>query len=1048
MNKMIEWFARNTVAANLLMVGIFLSGIVGYTQMEREMFPTIGVNYLGIDVSWPGASPTEMEEQVIVRVEESISDLDNIDRIMGRIGQGYGNVTLEVNPKADFYQVLNDVRQRVDGIAGLPRDIEPPRVTQYFARNEMFRIAVHGDLNEQERSRLAEVLRREVAELPAVSIVELFGVRREEVSVELSDTAMQRYRLTFTDVADAIRENSMNVSAGTIRSEAGDLGLRVSNLADNSEDFGNIIIRQTADGGTIYLRDVATIIDGFEDQPILATMNGDPAVLLQVMTSERNDVVKASNSIKDWITEREPTLPKGAKLTVWQDNAIPYQGRMDTISNSAIYGLILVLVILLLSLRPKVAVWVSIGIATAYAGAFILLPSAGISLNMLSTFAFLLVLGIVVDDAIVVGESIHSESQKTGGGLTAAVLGTQLVAKPVIFAVLTTIIAFMPWLFLTGPQTEFTRQITMVVVTALSFSLIESLLILPAHLNNMKPRENMGRFSQFQKRIADSIIMVAHRYYRPIGQWAVRRRYLTFAIFISVLIVGFGGVMGNFVKFSFDPEIEGDQVYVNIALPDGTPYSRAEEILAHVQTAQVALNEEMNAELGEGKKLIENWYTRSRRDSVIAILALASPDDRNNISSKTIALRLNELIGEIPDAQSVTVNYQLDDNDSPGFELSVRHTDLEVLRQASHELKEKLRTYDAVRVAYDDLQTAGEEIRLSLKPGTEKLGLTLNDVTSQVRQAYYGLEVQRLPRSGQDVRVMVRYPKDERYNIDSLSTFRIRTNDGREVPLMAITDMEYAPGIKEIRRYNRRRSARISAQLTGEQRDDITKDLEESFYPDWVEKYPGLQHGPIGQAEGQAEFLAEITGLYIMALFIMYATLAIAFRSYYQPMLIMVAMPFAVVGAIFGHMVTGTAMNIFSYFGVAAAIGVVVNDNLVLVDYCNRLRERGMPALDAMVEAGVVRFRPILLTTITTMIGLTPMMMEKSIQAAFLQPIVIALVFGVFIAFFITLMLVPSMYAIGDDFSRWAGIAKQAVKRFIVEKLLRRPGRPSPTQAE
>ncbi|WP_346836678.1 efflux RND transporter permease subunit [Microbulbifer sp. SAOS-129_SWC] len=1020
MNRLIEWWARNSVAANLAMVGIFVAGLIGFSSMEREMDPQVRFPGLEIDVSWPGAAPEEVEQQIVARIEESVSDLDNIEWVRSTSSEGQGQVYILAESNVDFSRFMNDVKIRVDGISSFPRDIEPPQVHQWVNREEFIRVAVHGDLSEKKLKRLAEQLRREVATLPAISVVELFGTRMEEVSVEVSEQSLRRYGLTFQEVADAILGSSLNQSAGTVRTEAGSYQIKVRNQANSAQDFSGIIVRQTAGGGTIRVGDVAHVVDGFEDNEILATLNGEPAVLLQVMSTETMDIVTASKSIHKWIAERQKTLPVGAKLTLWTDNAKEFKSRLNTIGTSAFEGLILVLLVLVLSLRPKVAFWVAMGIATAYAGAFVLLPSMGVSLNMLSTFAFLLVLGIVVDDAIVVGESIHSESHNPehrgpGGGLKAAVLGTQLVAKPVIFAVVTTIFAFLPWIFISGSTSEFTRHITWVVILALVFSLIESLFILPAHLSHMKPRTKLGRFGRVQKRIADGIVHFAQTYYRRIGQWAVDRRYLTLSIFVAVLMIGFGMFGSGWVKKSFMPDIESDQIIVNVVMPEGAPYSRALEVLAQLQSAEKKLESEVNQRTDGKSSLIENWYTRSRRDSVMAIVQLAPPEERD-MSAKQAALRLRKLLGDIPDAKEVSVQYSLNNN-GPGFELSIRHPDLDVLRRATADLEDQLRTYTSLYDVRNNLEGASEEIRIELKPGAEKLGLTLAAVNRQVRQAYFGEEVQRLPRAGQDVKVMVRYPKSSRRSIESLKDFRVRTADGRQVPLLAIADLEYAPGIKRIQRWNGNRAARVMADLKDDVRGEIMKDLEKNFFPGWEKRYPGIIRGAVGQAEGEKRFLKEVVGLYTMALFAMYSLLAVAFRSYFQPLLIMVAIPFAFVGAILGHAVLGLTMAIFSYFGIAAAAGVVVNDNLVLMDQCNRLRAQGMEPMKAIVEAGVSRFRPILLTTLTTIAGLMPMMMERSIQAAFLKPTVVALAFGVFVAFFVTLLLVPSLYAIGVDVS-------------------------------
>ena len=1027
MQGLIRWWVNNPVAANLLMVGIIVAGVFGFNSMEREMDPQVRFPGLEIEVIWPGAAPQEIEEQIVTRIEESVRDLDNIEWVRSTSAESYGGVYILAEQRTDFTQFMNEVKMRVDSISSFPRDIEPPQVRQWVNRDEFIRVAISGDLDERELKRLSEQLRREAAALPSVNIVELFGTRREEVSIQVSESQLRRYKLSFNDVAAAIRSDSLNQSSGAVRTEVGTYQLAVRSQADTEQEFADIVIRQSDDGGVIRVGDVATVVDGFEDNPILATLNGEPAVLLQVMTTENMDIVRASESINQWIEERQATLPAGAELTLWTDQAEDFRGRMSTIGNSAGLGLLLVLGVLMLTLRPKVAFWVATGIATAYAGAFVLLPYVDVSLNMISTFAFLLVLGIVVDDAIVVGEGIHSESHRIGGGPEAAVSGAQLVAKPVIFAVLTTMIAFLPWLFLPGSTSEFTRHITWVVILALSFSLIESLFILPAHLRQLKPREpgRQGRFGRFQKAISDSIVRFAQHRYRAIGEAVVRHRYLTVSVFTAILVVSFGLLSTGWVKQSFMPEIESDQIIVNVIMPEGAPYSRALEVLAQLQQAEEALVEEVRERTeGEGE-LIENWYTRSRRDSVIAIVKLAPPEVRD-LTAKEAALRLRELMGDVPDAKSVTVDYSQDGGD-PGFELSVRHTDLNLLRGAVQDLEQQLQSYEALYDIRNNLESASEEIRIDLKPGAHQLGLTLADVTRQVRQAYYGEEVQRLPRNGQDVRVMVHYPLESRRSIESLKHVRVRTNDGRAVPLLAVADLEYEPGIKRIQRWNGNRAARVSADLKDDVRDDIMEDLEANFFPAWEERYPGVQRGAIGQAAGEALFMRELFKLYVIAIFAMYAMLAVAFRSYHQPLLITLAMPFAVAGAILGHLALDVSMSLMSYFGIAAAVGVVVNDNLVLIDYMNRLRSQGQRAREAVINAGVARFRPILLTTVTTIVGLTPMLFERSIQAKFLIPVVVSLCFGVLLAFFVTLLLIPALYAIGDDVTRLSARMRRAL---------------------
>jgi len=1029
MERIIEWWVRNPVAANLLMIGILLAGFLGFQAMEREAFPQVKPNQVEIEIVWPGAAPQEVEEQIIVRIEEALKNIDRLYHVYSTAMENYGRIEVTTFPDVDINTFLNDVKNAVDSVSSLPRDIENPQVRRTEYRNEMIRVAVHGDISERELTRLAQDLRNEVAALPWVSTLELFGTRREEVTIELSESAMRRYNLSFAEVADAIRANSLNLSSGQVRTETGDIQLRARNMADNQTDFEKIVIRQTPEGAAIRVGDVASVIDGFEDNEILATMNGEPAVLLQIMSTDNMQVVKASNAVKAWMADAQPRLPEGVQLSMWFDQADMFTNRMDLIASSATLGLFLVFLVLILSLRPKVALWVTVGIGVAFMGTFSLLPVNDVSLNIISTFAFLLVLGIVVDDAIVVGESIHHYAHEKMSGPQAAVKGAMAVSRPVIFAVLTTMIAFAPWLFVTGEAAQVTRQLSIVITVALTISLIEAFFILPAHLRHLEPRKNLTGLALRQQKIEHSIIDFAQNYYRPILEWALKHRVLTTSVFIAGFTISMGLFTSGWVKFFFEPQIEADQIYINVELPTGTPYARALEVLDHLQVAERKLIEEVKQiaiDTGESGELIEGWYTRSRRDSVIAIVQLAPPEVRA-LSAREAADRFRQLVGDIPDADSIEVNYTFNNRGSDVTYL-LRHRDNEMLRAASDDLQVKLSSYESTFYVRDSQRGGLDEILLNLKPGAEKLGITLAEVSQQVRQAYFGEEVQRLPRENGDVKVMVKYPMELRSRLSSLDNFRVRTRDGREVPLMSVVDVEIGSGVQRIQRRDGERVVYVRADMKQESISDITKDVNENYLPEMEKRYPGLTILKGGSQEEEAEFFNEIFALYAVAFFLMYTLIAIAFHSYWLPLLIMTAIPFGFMGAVFGHLIFDLPMALFSYFGIGAAAGVVVNDNLVLVDYMRRLREQGKGIMEAVVDAGVNRFRPILLTTVTTFVGLIPIMAERSIDAQFLKPAVLSLAFGVLFALFVSLLMVPALYVIGDDCSR--GTARLKARLF------------------
>ena len=1017
MESLIRWWVRNPVAANLLMLIIVTAGWLGLRDIEKEVIPSVQPDIIQVEIMWPGASPKEVELLVVQRVEEALKNVSNVYRVTSESRESYGSLTVETFPSVDLNAFLNDIKNAVDSITAFPRDIENPRVRRLEWRQEMIRVALAGDIGEKALARLGNSLRNELAGLPYISQVEVFGSRREEVTIELSERALRTYGLSFSDVATAIRRDSMNVSVGEVRTQTGDVQLRAENLADTQTDFEQIVIRQTAAGGQVRVMDVATVIDGFEQNEILATANGKPAVLLQVKTTDDMQVVKASDAVTGWIERTQPTLPVGVELTLWSDMADVYENRMELIAESSILGLILVFIILIFTLEPKVALWVTVGIGVSFLGAFALLPANDVSLNLLSTFAFLLVLGIVVDDAIVVGESVHHHVHQRGlAGEDAAVAGAFAVSRPVIFAVLTTIVAFAPWLFVSGVTAQFTRQLSVVISLALMFSLIEAFFILPSHLRNQKVTAAKTKWMARQQRVANSIVLFAEQIYRPFLERCLARRYTTTMVFFSLFLVSLGLFTSGWVKFFFSPQVENEQVYINVRLPPGTPYSRSMEVLGQLQKAEKQLAEEVNAETKAGRgsgELIEGWYTRARRGDVIAIVQLAPPDQRA-LSARETAERFSDLVGDIPDADEVKVNYTLGDSEA-SITFLLQHEDLDTLNAASRTLQQHLAGYDKAYFVRDDQWGELPELRFHLLPGAERLGITLGDVSTQVRQAFYGEEVQRLPREDGDVRVMVRYPENARGSLASFEDMRIRTPDGRLVPLLAVADVEVGQATRRITRRNGERVVTVRATIDPESLGEINRAVKDGYVPELLAMYPGLQVLKGGSQEAEAEFFSEIAALYTIALFVIYALIAVAFRSYSLPILIMTAMPFGFMGAVFGHLIFNLPMAMFSYFGIGAAAGVVVNDNLVLIDYVRRLEREGMSPPKALVTSAVSRFRPIFLTTVTTFVGLIPIMAEQSTSAQFLKPAVLSLAFGVFFALFVSLLLVPAMYLIGYD---------------------------------
>lgn len=1037
MKRLIAWWVQNSVAANLIMVAIINMGIVGFNKLEREFFPNVTVNGMTVAVSWLGASPADVQDQIITRVEDAVSGLDGIDYIEADAREGRGTVNIRTKVRADYNKLLSEVKVRIEGINNLPPDAFRPTVHRWDARADYMYLALHGPIDRLELQRLTNKIRLEIAKVPGGELVQDLSKMDEEVTIEVSEDALRKYGLTFSEVANKITSTSVNLSAGGIRTSAGQLQLKARNQADSESEFGAIIIRQTPDGGTVYLRDIATVIDRFEDFDFTASYDGETATMFQLLTPDVSNVSKTGSAMRKFIKDKNAELEKthpGVKLTMWFDGSVMFDARMNLIGSNALMGMVLVLIILVLFLRPAVALWVTIGILVSFMGAIAVMPMLGVSLNMISTFAILLVIGIVVDDAIVVGESVHFHVEHGLHGEHAAIAGTNMVMKPVFFAVITTIMTFMPWMLLSGPLVAMTEQITLVVIAALTFSLIEAFFILPAHLRHLKPlppKEQASPIIRIQRNLADGLTYFAQTYFRPFIAFLIKWRYATLATFIGLMIFSFGVLAGGFAKVEVIPSPEGDMIEVQIRFPEGNSFERANQVKDKLDAAMVTVNDNAKDDFGVDFPLITEPGSFASNRFIRAFIGLAPTEKRTNISSSAIADKLEEYLGPVPDAYRVRFNTQQGPSSGGGRAVSYSLTSDsdEALERAVNELEAHLQSYENVPRTWDSFESSAREMRFTMKPGAERLGITLIDVTRQVRQAFFGVEAQRLARNGEDVRVVVRYPKAARDSIDSLRDLRIRGAGGVEVPLFTVADVSYAPGVSRITRRDRKRNVSVGGRVVGGPKAvaEIRSDMKENFFPTFFAKHTNVEQLIIEDDDMEKTLNAELILYGLIVLALMYGLLAIAFKSFFQPLLIISAIPFAFVGMVAGAVITDVPLGMMSLFGFFAAAGVAVNDNLVLIDYINRLREKGVGAYQAVVDSCVARFRPILLTSVTTFVGILPMFAETSVQAQFLKPMVVALAFGILFDFFLTLMLVPAMYGIGVDIGRlwkrgWTGM--------------------------
>ena len=1025
----VGWWASNPVAANLLMLVCFLGGIMGYARMDQQMFPVSPINGAQVTVSWPGASPRDVEEQIVLRIEEAVSDIADLKRLQSRVSEGYASIYIEAELSTDMSEFVREVEQKIGSINSLPVDSYRPNVQQLIQRNWYMGLVVHGQIDDRSMRRLVDDLRDEISQLPGGTLARAGGVLPEEVSIEISEENLRRYNITFNEVADAIRRGSINSSGASIRTGAGDVPIVARSLADTADEFGAIILRQSAETGTLRVGDIATVIDGTVDVNLEVNFGDDPAAFIFLPAPDRMQIVEYTDAIKGFIDEANDysnnILPQGVKISVLWDDSRSFKARMNLIAESALLGAFLVCLVLVLFLNPIVAFWVTIGIITAFAGGILLLPYLGVSWNVLSTFAVLLVIGVIVDDAIVVAENIHNEVESgRREGLDAAIIGTQMVVKPVIFGVATTIVAFLPWAFLSGPERNFTQQITFVVIAALVFSIIECMLILPAHLSHLKKqaKDNLGWLGRTQSQIAGTMIWFAKSVYKPVLEFALRFRYATCAFFASLFWLATSIVGSGYVPFAFMPEVEGELIQVEIDFPEGTPYARVQQVRDQLLFAVDETTEqylEIYPDVEEG--MIRTASMVAEADEIRAWIGLAYAENRPpTLKTLEISQKLQDNFGSVDDAEEISFNYTMNESDN-AVSFALKHQDLDRLNEAAEYVKDHLRnTYGNVYYVRDNLSSAAEEIRLSLKPGANATGLTLADITRQVNQAFYGQEVLRLPRDGEDVRVMVRLSEEERRQLETLNALQIQTNSGDVVPLREVANFEFVPGINRIIRRDRVRSLNVRADVVGDgARGTIMADMNANFWPSFAETFPDVKRQVAGEYEQEQDFLKEITGFVIMSLFVMYVLLATAFKSYTQPILLMTAIPFGYAGAVFGHWAWDVNMALFSFFGIAAAGGVVINDNLVLIDAVNRKRDEGLGAIQALIDAGVSRFRPILLTSITTVVGILPLLFEPSVQAQFLKPMLVALASAVAFAIFVSLLLVPAMYAVGVEIGRF-----------------------------
>ncbi|WP_045858990.1 efflux RND transporter permease subunit [Teredinibacter purpureus] len=1017
MKSLIQWFIDNAIAANLLMLAMVVGGIYGAGEVKKETFPAFVGNRIEVSMAYPGAAPSEVEQQIVVRVEEAISDLPGIYQITSDSWEGFGMVNVSVVEGFDVRVLLNDIKGRVDAINTFPVTAERPIIKQQTQRQFLMWAAIYGNVEPRVLKNLAYQIRDEMSLLEGVSEVVITGLKSDEVSIEVSESALRQYNLSFSEVASAIRQSSLNVPAGMIRTKDGDIQIQTRAQAYGYDDFSKIVLRSERGGGQLLLGDVAVINDGFSEQNVEFTISGKRGLNFEIKMSDDPMLFEGTENARAYIDDFRQYLPEGVTLKINFETKSIFDSRFNLLKDNAISGLILVFIVLMLFLRPILAFWVVAGIATTFAGAIWLLPFFNVSINMLSMFAFLMVLGIVVDDAIIVGESIYRHQQRGERGSHASFTGSLSVLKPVFLAVMSTIIFFLPMIDVPSEMLVYTRSIFFVVFLCLVFSLVEALLVLPSHLSHMKP-EKPSKFIVLQKMEAirhwfsDHMDGFAEKRYLPALKIMIEHKVSTFFGFTTVFIIALAIVAAGWINTGFFPNVPRPFVMVEAAYADGTPFATTRDAAQFVrdQVDVLATDKELLEKNG-GKPFLREVNRTLNGTSFSIFVGLTELEERT-VTTGDVADALRKLVGPMPEAKRFSLVGSLSGG-APDISLNLNLLENRqgVQKAAIDDITAALESYPGVFNVRSNLDSERTEIEIDLKPYAETLGISLGDIAQQVRQGFYGDEIQRIPRAKEDVRVMLRYHAEERQTLDTLDHMRVRTADGREIPLSAVATVELVPGSSSINRVDRKRNISLTAEVEeGHDANAIVDALMADNQLGWKQKYLGFNLSPDGNLKSQAEFGDNFAMNFLKVIVVVLAIFAIAFRSLFQPFLVMLAVPFGFVGAVIGHIVFQADISIFSFFGILACSGVVVNDNLVLLERINTLKERGSNTLDAVLHAGVDRFRPIVLTSLTTFIGLLPILFERSNQAQFLIPMVLSLSFGVAFSSVVTLFLVPVSY--------------------------------------
>ncbi|MDP4982928.1 efflux RND transporter permease subunit [Pseudoalteromonas tunicata] len=1009
----IAYFANNSVAANLMMFFIIVMGIVSYFTIQRQMFPNVEINYININASYPGASPQEIEESIIIKIEESIKDITEIKKGVSRAFRNSGRISLEINPDEDLPEVLDKIKLRVDGIATFPADMEPITISQAEFRQDVIEMVLVGDWPLTELKPIAKKIEDELLQLSNVSLVDL-KVPLDEIAIEIKPETLRKYNLTLNDVSAAVRRYSANFSAGQLRTDSGIISVRVENQFYSGEEFRQIPIKIGANGAKVLLQDIAIIKDQFTEGERYFKYSGQNAINLAVKATKDQNMIPVAQSVKDYIVERNKTLPPGLELKTLVDMTYYLNARLDMMLKNLLQGAILVMLMLSLFLRFKLALWVMLGLPVCFLGAMMMMPLFGVTINIVSLFAFIMVLGIVVDDAIVIGESAYTEIEKNGGGVENVVRGTKRVATPATFGVLTTIAVFAPFTLSSGPESAFFYGIAVVVMLCLVFSLIESKLILPAHLAHSRfdPISETSWRARFNRSFFSFVNGSYKRFVEKCTEW----RWLVFSGFIGFFLISIALISANYVRTVPTPKVPHDFPSIAIEMNENVSDQQTIDALKTIEAVVLKIDQQTKADNGQGMIRDILAFNQGRTEARIVVPLV--DEELRPFNTFELSRRWREALPEIPGMKSFTIQDDVNGSGGDGeFGYLLYGSDIDTLNAAGRRLIDMLQQQEGLYDISSTIDPASKEVQMTLLPVAYDLGLTLSSIANQVGASFYGGEAQRVLRDGEEVRVMVRYPKLTREAFSSLKYTVITTPNGQEVMLGDVVALDEKPGISYIRREGGYRTVYVFGAIDEEviEPSAVVKKVKKELLPQLATEFPSVKSELGGAIEEQQAQANEQMLFFLAGMIIVYILLAVPLKSYSQPLIIMSVIPFGLTGAIWGHLFFDLDISMMSSFGLIAAAGVVINDSLVMTDYVNQKREEGYNIKKAVIEAGCARFRAITLTSITTFVGVLPIMFETSLQAKFVIPMAVALGFAVLFATIVTLVLVPCLYLILYD---------------------------------